>query len=121
MQGRRRHSKELTRLIGDRFAERDRVEWAERLDELGLIWAPVARLTEAIEDPQVREMGWITSLEHPDLGHFETLGTPFHVYGADIGPGGAAPGAGQDTFSVLTELGLSDEDIAQLTMDDVIG
>ena len=123
----RRVTRALLRPLDDRnrhvrrLASALRNEWAAKLDEQGLIWAPVAKLTEVIEDPQVREMGWISSLEHPELGRFETLGTPFHVYGAEIGPSGAAPGAGADTFSVLTELGLSDEDIAQLAMDGVIG
>jgi crotonobetainyl-CoA:carnitine CoA-transferase CaiB-like acyl-CoA transferase len=118
---RREHGVALTEAIGARFAEHDRAHWAAKLDEHGLIWAPVAKLTDVISDPQVREMGWIAEIEHPTLGRFETLGTPFHVYGADIGPRGPAPEAGAHTFEVLAELGIDDDELGKLAVDGVIG
>ena len=33
----------------------------KELDEAALIWAPVAKVSEVIDNPQVREMGWIRS------------------------------------------------------------
>ncbi len=118
---RRDQTLELTPAIEARFAEQDRAYWSAKLDEYGLIWAPVAKLTDVIDDPQVREMGWITEIEHPTLGRFETLGTPFHVYGAEIGPRGPAPAAGEHTAEVLADLGLDDDQLAQLAIDGVIG
>ena len=118
---RRALSIDLTAQIDTIFAQQPRSHWAERLDANGLIWAPVATLTDVIDDPQVREMGWITPLESPTLGKFETLGTPFKMYGADIGPRGPAPSAGEHTFEVLTQLGLGDDELARLAEDGVIG
>ena len=66
-------------------------------------------------------MGWFTTLEHPTLGRFETLDTPFKLYGADVGARGPAPEAGAHTFDVLAELGVGDEELAQLAADGVIG
>jgi crotonobetainyl-CoA:carnitine CoA-transferase CaiB-like acyl-CoA transferase len=66
-------------------------------------------------------MGWIAEIDHPTLGRFETLGTPFHVYGADIGPRGPAPDAGAHTFEVLAELGVADDELSKLAVDGVIG
>jgi crotonobetainyl-CoA:carnitine CoA-transferase CaiB-like acyl-CoA transferase len=117
---RRRHSEELTHEIEARFATQDLAHWAARLDRYGLIWAPVATLTDVIDDPQAREMGWFTTLEHPTLGRFETLDTPFKIYGADVGARGPAPEAGAHTFDVLAELGVSDEELAHLAGDGVI-
>jgi crotonobetainyl-CoA:carnitine CoA-transferase CaiB-like acyl-CoA transferase len=117
---RRRHSEALTREIEARFAAHDLAHWAERLDRFGLIWAPVAKLTDVIDDPQAREMGWFTTLEHPTLGRFETLDTPFKIYGADVGARGPAPEAGAHTFDVLGELGVGDEELAKLAADGVI-
>jgi crotonobetainyl-CoA:carnitine CoA-transferase CaiB-like acyl-CoA transferase len=118
---RREHTVPLTAAIEARFASRPLGEWARRLDAEGLIWAPVAKLTDVIDDPQAREMGWFAPLDHPTLGRFETLGTPFHVYGADVGPRGPAPTVGQHTFELLQELGIAGEELERLALDGVIG
>jgi crotonobetainyl-CoA:carnitine CoA-transferase CaiB-like acyl-CoA transferase len=118
---RRTHTVELTRSIDAIFAQHDRDYWATQLDAHGLIWAPVATLPDVIDDPQAREMGWIATIEHPTLGAFETLGTPFRIYGADVGPRGPAPSSGEHTFEVLAELEVDDEEIARLAADGVIG
>jgi len=118
--GRRAHNVELTCQIDALFAARDSAYWAAKLDAFGLIWAPVARLTDVIADPQVREMGWFRTLEHPAFGRFETLDTPFKIYGADVRARGPAPDAGEHTFEVLAELGVGDEELAALAADGVI-
>ncbi len=120
MQGRRAHNVELTREIDALFAAHDLAHWSAKLDEHGLIWAPVATLTDVIDDPQVREMGWFTTLDHPVHGRFETLSAPFKIYGADVAVRGPAPEAGEHTFDVLSELGVGDEELARLATDGVI-
>jgi crotonobetainyl-CoA:carnitine CoA-transferase CaiB-like acyl-CoA transferase len=74
-----------------------------------------------VKDPQVREMGWITKIEHPTASDFETLGTPFQIRGAGLGPQGPAPGIGEHTQAVLGELGLDEEAIANLAAEGVFG
>lgn len=117
---RRRHSRELTAAISARFAQHDLASWARRLDETGLIWAPVLDYVEAIDDPQARAMGLFTTLEHPRAGKFETLSTPFGIAGADIGPRGPAPEVGEHTREVLEELGLGSGEIEQLRARGVV-
>ncbi|MGE0386322.1 MAG: CaiB/BaiF CoA transferase family protein [Gammaproteobacteria bacterium] len=118
---RREHSAALTADIDAIFAARTRAEWARRLDEHGLIWAPVATLQDVIDDPQVAEMGWFTEIDSPTLGRFRTLDTPFKIYGAEVGVRGAAPAPGEHTFEVLARMGLSDEEIAALALEGVVG
>jgi crotonobetainyl-CoA:carnitine CoA-transferase CaiB-like acyl-CoA transferase len=117
---RRKNTALLTAEIEKRFAAHDLAHWAPLLDRYGMIWAPVAKLTDVIADPQAREMGWFTTLEHPTFGRFETLDTPFKIYGADVRARGPAPDAGAHTFDVLTELGVADDELAQLAADGVI-
>ncbi len=117
----RANTRRLTSEIDAIFAEHDRPHWAAKLDEASMIWAPVAKLTEVIESPQVREMGWIDEIDHPEHGRFETLGTPFKIYGSDTGVRGAAPALGEHTFDVLSSLGVSGDEISALAADGVLG
>jgi len=121
LRGRREHTVELTKTIDAIFALHDRPTWSAKLDEHRLIWAPVATLPEVVDDPQVREMGWFATLEHPTAGRFETLAAPFRIYGADIAPRSASPSPGQHTFDVLAEFGVAEDEIARLAADGVLG
>lgn len=115
------HSRELTAHIAERLAAHDFAYWSRVLDEHRLIWAPAAELPEVAADPQVREMGWIASVEHPEVGRYETLGTPFEIRGADVGPRGPAPGIGQHTYEVLQEFGVPEGEITGLAEQGVFG
>ncbi len=115
------HSAELTAELDEIMSTRDLADWGRRFDAESLIWSAVATLTEGIEDSQAREMGWFTTLEHPEAGPFETLDTPFKIYGSDVGAREAAPAPGADTFDVLAEAGISDADLDRLAVDGVLG
>lgn len=112
---------ELAAQVDELFAGHESAYWRRKMDEYGLIWAPVAKISEVASSPQVREMGWITQLEHPRFGTFETLDTPFKVYGSDIGARGAAPSLGEHTFEVLGAMGVSEEEMGELAANGVVG
>ena len=118
---RRENTLELTKQLDAIFLQQPRAHWAQQFDAYALIWAPVATLTDVLDDPQVREMGWFTEIDSKALGKFQTLGTPFKMYGTDIGPRGPAPAPGEHTFEELTRLGLTDDELARLAEDGVIG
>ena len=111
----------LTAMIDDIIGAEPLSHWSEKFDEEGLVWAPVAQMTDGISDPQVREMEWITTLEHPEHGSFETLDTPFKIYGTETGARGPAPGPGQHTFEVLSQAGLGEDEIDRLAGNGVLG
>ena len=54
-------------------------------------------------------------------GEFRTLNTPFDIAGADVGPRGPAPKTGQHTHEVLQELGLTDDELAELAASGALG
>jgi crotonobetainyl-CoA:carnitine CoA-transferase CaiB-like acyl-CoA transferase len=96
------------------FAKRTLDEWQARLDAAGLIWSPVRRLEEALDDPQARAMGYFEPLEHRTLGHFESLAPPFRIEGTELGSRQACPDADTDGEAVLREAGLDESEIAKL-------
>jgi crotonobetainyl-CoA:carnitine CoA-transferase CaiB-like acyl-CoA transferase len=77
-------------------------------------------MPEMLADPQVREMGWYARVEH-ETGPFETLDTPFKIYGTETGVRGRAPELGEHTFDVLAELGIDGEELDRLAASGVIG
>ncbi|MEO8539507.1 MAG: CoA transferase [bacterium] len=112
---------ELTAEIDPIIASRDRGHWAAKMDEHHLIWAPVATVSDVVNSPQVRQMGWFTEIDHPEFGRFETLNTPFKLHGADVGPQGPAPGPGEHTFEVLSQFGLSSDELSELAVQGILG
>ena len=120
LMGRMQLTEELTPAIASIFATKTLAEWTPLLDAESLTWAPVAELPELIHDPQMEEMDAWSVIDGPQ-GSFRTLNTPFAIEGADVGPRGPAPKTGEHTHEVLSELGLSDDEIAQLAAIGALG
>jgi crotonobetainyl-CoA:carnitine CoA-transferase CaiB-like acyl-CoA transferase len=110
---RMRHAAELVAELERRFAAQPLEAWASRLDEAGLIWAPMQSVLEAIDDKQARAMGYVQRLEHSS-GPFESVGPPFRIQGTALGNGRAASPVNADLHAVFAEVGLGDAEIAEL-------
>ena len=108
------HAPALIAELEREFARHPLSAWRTRLDAAGLIWAPVNRIEEVIDDPQARAMGYVEPLEHPQIGAFESLGAPFHIEGVTLGSRRSCPDAGADGDAVLREAGLDESEIAKL-------
>ena len=98
----------------------DLADWAPKLDDHGLIWAPMVDLTQVVADPQLRQLNAFEPLELPN-GTFETVGVPFTIHGADIRARGAASQPGEDTADALEAAGLSEEEVAEFAANGVFG
>jgi len=117
----RANSEQIVALFDKFFATRPRDEWLKILSEYDLPVAPVNRLCELVDDPQVMENGYITDFDHPVLGKIKIPGYPIHFSKTDVKTKTAAPELGEHTDSVLREVGgYSDEEIAQLRHECVI-
>lgn len=111
---RRANGPELVDLMDAAFAARDLEETSAALDAEELIWAPVLTAAEAIADPQTIACGAVVQTPQRDGGTINAPGAPIRFPGADDGPKGPAPLAGEHTRLVLAELGYSDADIDAL-------
>lgn len=108
------HAPALIAELERAFAGRTLEEWRTRLDAAGLIWSPVTRLEEVLEDRQARTMGYFRSLEHPSHGPFETLAPPFSIEGVRLGAARPCSDVDADAEAVLREAGLDESEIAKL-------
>jgi alpha-methylacyl-CoA racemase len=96
------------------FASRTRKEWAQLGEEHDVCLTPVLDWDEPRRDPQLLARGAFLEIETPWEGRaMPSLATPVRVAGA-APPRRPAPELGADTESVLSEAGLTAEDIGRL-------
>lgn len=112
--------RELAAIIEAEFVKRDLEYWSARMDEQGLIWAPMVDLLTVINDPSLQALDAFPEVPH-SAGTFRTVGVPFSIHGADIGVRRASPEAGEHTMAVLAESGLSGDEIADLAASGILG
>jgi crotonobetainyl-CoA:carnitine CoA-transferase CaiB-like acyl-CoA transferase len=93
---------------------RTRDEWFQEIAATGATVAPCLELEEVIDDPQVRHRGLIWELDHPTEGRVQQWGFPIRVDGEEARLRKFAPAAGEDTESILQELGYTPADVESL-------
>jgi crotonobetainyl-CoA:carnitine CoA-transferase CaiB-like acyl-CoA transferase len=101
--GRHEHREVLLAELYRTFGERGAAEWVEILEAAGVPCSPVNSVREALEDPQAVARGVVQPTEHPALGTVNHLRSPLRLTGGTRPPA-AAPGPGEHTVAVLTEL-----------------
>ena len=111
----------LVDIIDEALSARSRDEWGPVFDEAGLIWGPVLALHEVVVDPQALALGMFPTITSPDIGDYTTVANPLKFRTADVGPQGPHPKIGEHTRAILTDAGLSADEIDKLIGDDVIG
>jgi formyl-CoA transferase len=104
----------LVAILEQEFAKHPLDVWRARLDAAGLIWSPVSRVEEVLDDPQARAMGYFAPLDLPQAGSFESLGPPFRKDGLQLGTRRACSDVDTVGEAVLREAGLDASEIAKL-------
>ena len=95
-------------------------EWVEIMNEAGVPCGPIYRIDEAFADPQVRHLQMAQPVQSPALGDLTILGHPVS-HGARRHPiRTAAPELGQDNEEILTSIGYSKDQIADLARRGII-
>jgi crotonobetainyl-CoA:carnitine CoA-transferase CaiB-like acyl-CoA transferase len=120
-ESRREHAAEIIAACDAVFATASREEWARRMDEAGLTWAPVQTAEELASDPQADALGVLHLHHDHPAGPFHTVNAPFTIRGADVGIRGPAPGLGEHSRVLLAEAGYDQAAIDQLITDGVVG
>lgn len=110
----------IDEIVGEWAEDLRRDEAAAALLDAGVPCAPVRSVEEVLHDRHLEERGMVREIEHPAFGTIRVPGLPLRLHGADEPDVTPAPGPGEDGEEVLSELGLSPEEIRALREDGVI-
>ncbi|MDN3269369.1 CoA transferase [Streptomyces sp. MA15] len=113
-EGRARHADVLDEAVGGWIARHARTDVLAAFEKAEAAVAPVQDVRDVMADPQYQALGTITTVDDPELGPLRMQNVLFRL--------SATPGAvrwagrphGADTEEVLTELGLTPADLAEL-------
>jgi len=95
-------------------------EWIQILNDAGVPCGPIYRVDEAFADPQVKHLAMAQPVRSPALGDLTILGHPVSHGERRLPIRAAAPELGQDNEAILTSLGYSKEQIADLAQRGII-
>ncbi|GAB2326366.1 CaiB/BaiF CoA transferase family protein [Streptomyces variabilis] len=113
-EGRARHADVLDEAVGGWIALHSRADVLAAFEKAEAAVAPVQDVRDVMADPQYQALSTVTTVDDPELGPLRMQNVLFRL--------SATPGAirwagrphGADTEEVLTELGLTPADLAEL-------
>jgi crotonobetainyl-CoA:carnitine CoA-transferase CaiB-like acyl-CoA transferase len=105
----------INRLLNEVLSENTSEYWLQQLEEKRIPCAPVNRLSQALNDEQVRHRNMVVELKHPNGKSTHGPGNPIKLSRSNEEKFTAAPGLGQNTDEVLSGLlGYDQTRIAEL-------
>ena len=105
---------ELKALLQEIAETRPRQEWLDALSQHDVAHAPINRLDEVFEDPQVQHLDRIMELEHPKHGTIHTVRSGVNLSDTPFRVSALPPELGEHTAEILRELGFSEERVERL-------
>ncbi len=86
------------------FSTKPRDHWLDALLEADVPSAPIYRLDEVLDDPQVKHLGMVTELPHPKLGSIKLITGAVNLSDTPVAVTSPAPGHGQHTDEILARI-----------------
>lgn len=109
----------LFAILQSQFESRDLAEWRGLFKQADIKWAPLPKLEEVVEDPQMRAAGAFVDLDDPRTGKLTTINSPIFASAGEKRAPTAAPQLGAHTAEVLRDIGYDEATIAALVRDGV--
>jgi crotonobetainyl-CoA:carnitine CoA-transferase CaiB-like acyl-CoA transferase len=94
--------------------------WQRALEEADVPYSVVANVDDVIADRQMAANGVFVEIDDPVLGRVRTVDTPMRIEGQPKVGRGPAPRLGEHTRAILSEIGLSEQEIDSLARRRVV-
>jgi len=96
------------------FQTKTRAEWVAQARNLDVCLSPVLEVSEVEANPQIQARQMIHEQKHPVCGKIKGIGVPLKFSETPSEPAWPSPALGEDTKSVLEEIGYQHEEIEAL-------
>ncbi|MGI8612327.1 MAG: CaiB/BaiF CoA transferase family protein [Sphingomicrobium sp.] len=106
---------EIVRLVAECIARKPAAEWFEKLDAAGIPAGPINRVGQALADVQAQHRAMVRT-----IGGVPLVGSPVRIDGKRCDSERPPPGLGEHTVEVLSELGVSGDELDRLKADGVV-
>ena len=117
-----RNREEITQILSEHFKSAKAEDWVEKIQKAKVPVGVINDIAGALAEPQVQARGMLVNIPHPMNPDFKMVGSPIHLSETPVDYRRPAPLLGEDTDAVLVEyLGLSEDQLASLKEQDVIG
>ena len=105
---------EVYEFVAGQMATRTSAEWLRLLKEADIPVAPLNSVDALIDDPHLRQTGFIAVTDHPTEGNLREMNTPGRWSGSPPGLRRPAPRLGEHSVEILKEAGYEDGEIEAL-------
>ncbi len=117
---RRKNYTALEEELAQVFVTRTRSEWLKKLEANDVPAGPLYNVAEVLQDEQVRHLALVEEVEHSRAGKLKFVGSPVHYSGLSRVETGPPPLLGEQTRTVLAELGYDRGQIGALEAKGVV-
>ncbi len=112
---RSRNRDTLNAIIQDILLHKSSAEWVKAFNAAGVPCGPIYAINEVFEDPQVKHLGMAKTVHSPNIGRdIDLINQPITMSRTPTSMTRYPPDPGEQSDEVLSELGLSAAEIADL-------